>query len=78
MVSETSAMLNDLRASEPLKITSAISPPRSALGRLFAQHPADGVGDVGFAATIGANDGRDPRLKIQRSPVGKRFKSQNR
>src|ERR1700689_4943937 len=31
MVSETSAMLNGLRPSVPLKITSAISPPRRAL-----------------------------------------------
>src|SRR6266700_170882 len=31
MVSETSAMPNGLRPSVPLKITSAISPPRRAL-----------------------------------------------
>ncbi len=30
-----------------------------ALGRLFAEDPADGVGQVGLAAAVGADDGSD-------------------
>ena len=43
-------------------------------GRLFAQNPANGVGDIGFAATIRADNGRDTRLKVQRGFVRKRLK----
>ncbi len=39
------------------------------LGRLLAEHPADGIGDVGFAAAVWADDGRDARLKIHRGFV---------
>ena len=35
------------------------------LGGLFAQHPANGVRDIGLAAAVGADDGRDAGLKIQ-------------
>src|SRR5207302_274043 len=33
------------------------------LGALFAQHPPDRVGDIGFPATIGADDGRHTRFE---------------
>ncbi len=35
------------------------------LGRLLAQDPANGVGHIGLAAAVGADDGRDAWLKIQ-------------
>ena len=31
---------------------------------LFPQHPADGIGDVAFAAAVGPHNGRDPRPKV--------------
>jgi len=35
------------------------------LGALLAQHPGDGVDDVGFPGAVGADDDRDPRLEVQ-------------
>ncbi len=40
------------------------------LGGLFAEHPADGVGDVGFAAAVGADDGGDAGLEAQGGGIG--------
>jgi hypothetical protein len=77
-VSDTSPMPIGLRPSVPLKITSAISPPRKRLGRLLAEHPADGVGDIGFAAAVGADDGSDAGLKIQRGFVREGLEPKNR
>ena len=34
--------------------------------RLRAEHPGDGVDDVGLAAAVGADDSRQPRLDAQR------------
>ena len=48
------------------------------LGRLLAEHPADGIGDVGFAAAVGADDGGDAGLKIQRGFVREGLKAKNR
>ena len=48
------------------------------LGRLLAQHPADGIGDVGFAAAVGADDGGDTGLKVQRGFVREGLKAENR
>ena len=57
----TEAMPSGLRSRVPAKMTSSIRAPRRALGRLLAQHPADGVAQVGFSTAVGANDGRDAR-----------------
>ena len=48
------------------------------LGRLLAEHPADGIGDIGFAAAVGADDGGDTGLKIQRGLVREGLKAENR
>ena len=48
-----------------------------SLGRLLAEHPADGIGDVGFAAAVGADDGGDTGLEIQRGFVREGLKPQN-
>ena len=45
------------------------------LGGLLAQDPADGVDDVGLAAAIGSDDGRDPRTELNAGPVGEAFES---
>ena len=45
-------------------------------GRLLAEHPADGVGDVGLAAAVRPDDGRDPRLKVQRGLVREGLKAE--
>ena len=47
------------------------------LGRLFAQNPPDGVGDIGFAAAVWADDRRDAGLKIQRRFVRERFEPEH-
>src|SRR5579864_351510 len=47
-------------------------------GRLFAQNPGDGVGDVGFSATVGAHYGGNALTgELQLRPVAKGLKSQN-
>ncbi len=48
------------------------------LGRLLAQNPADGIGDIGLAAAIRADNRGDARLKIQRSFIREGFEPQNR
>ena len=49
-----------------------------ALGALLAQHPADGVGDVRFAATVRTNDGRNAVTgELEFGAVAKRFEAQN-
>ena len=40
-------------------------------GGLFPHHPADGVGDIGFAGTVGAHHRRDVRTESQHRLVGK-------
>ena len=45
---------------------------------LFAEYPTYSVRDIGLTTPIGANDGCNPRLEIQRGLICKRFKPQNR
>ncbi len=45
------------------------------LGGLFTQHPADGVGHVGFAAAVGPDDRGHARLKAEGAGVRKRLKT---
>ena len=47
------------------------------LGRLLAEHPADGIGDIGFAAAVGADDGGDTGLKVQCGLVRKGLEAKN-
>ena len=47
------------------------------LGGLLAEHPADGVGDVGFAAAVGTDDGGDTGLEVQSGLIRERFKAKN-
>ena len=46
-------------------------------GGLFAHDPADGVGNIRFARTVGADDGGDVTVKGQNRLVGKGFKTLN-
>ena len=48
-----------LRSRVPAKMTSSILMPRRDFGGLLAEDPGDGVGDVGLAAAVGADDGGD-------------------
>ena len=48
------------------------------LGGLLAKHPADGVGDIGFAAAVRANDGGDAGLKVQRGLVREGLEAEKR
>ncbi len=41
--------------------------------RLLAQHPAQGVGNVGFARAVGAHNGGNPRPKLKAGAVGEGF-----
>ena len=43
------------------------------LVRLFAQHPADGVADVGFAAAVRPDNGGDALPEGEHRPIGKRL-----
>jgi hypothetical protein len=54
------------------KIASSIF-RRAEAGGLFAQHPADGIGDVRLAAPVGADDGSDPGFEFERDGVSERF-----
>ena len=45
------------------------------LGRLLAQHPADGVGDVGLAAAVRADDARNAVAELQFGAVGERLEA---
>ena len=74
--SETSAKPSGLRESAPLKMTSAISPPRKRFGGLFAEDPADGVEHVGFPAAVGADDGGHAFVKIKDCFIGERLKAE--
>ncbi len=47
--------------------------PAQALVRLFAQHPADGVADVGFAAAVRPDNGGDALSEGEHRPIGKRL-----
>ena len=49
--------------------------PAERLCALFAEHPADGVGDVGLAAAVGADHCRHARLEEERRVIGERLES---
>src|ERR1019366_5963472 len=50
--------------------------PAQALGRLFAQHPTDGIADVALAAAVGADNGGDPvPVKAQFGAIAEALKS---
>src|SRR5690606_33742778 len=42
---------------------------------LLAQHPADGIGDVGLAAPVGAHDGGDAVAEVERGAVRERLEA---
>src|SRR6185436_1188741 len=46
------------------------------LGGLLTEHPFDGVDDVGFAAAIGTNEARDPRLEIKDQLIRERLEAE--
>src|SRR5207237_6011 len=49
-----------------------------ALGRLFAQHPGDGVGNIRLAAPIGPHNGGNAfAMEFQLGAVAKRLKSED-
>src|SRR5262249_8330324 len=49
-----------------------------ALGGLFAQHPGDGVGDIGLPTTVGAHHrGNTFTRKLQFGPVAEGFESKD-
>ena len=67
-----------LRSRVPAKMTSCMCTPRSESRRLFAQHPGDGVGNIRFAASVGADDGGDAfALKAQFGAITKRLESED-
>ena len=48
------------------------------LGRLLAQHPGDGVSDVGFSAAVRTDNGGDAfAMELQLGAVAERFESQD-
>jgi hypothetical protein len=61
--SVTSATPIGGRETEPLKITSTISPPRIEVGTRLAQHPADGVDHVSTCAAVGTDDAGEGLLE---------------
>ncbi|MPM73123.1 hypothetical protein SDC9_120099 [bioreactor metagenome] len=44
-------------------------------GGLLPHHPADGVGEVGFAAAVGSDDGGDVFAEGEGGFIRKRFKA---
>ena len=69
-------MPTGLRDLVPAKITSSMRAPRKTARRLLAEHPADGVAQVGFAASVGTDDGRDSAaVEAQFRAVAERLKS---
>ena len=44
-------------------------------GRLLAEHPADGVEDIGFATSIRADDGRDAPVEVEDGFCGEGFET---
>src|SRR5205085_7870165 len=46
------------------------------LGGLFAEHPADRVEQIGFAASVRADDRGHTLVKIEERFIGKRFKAE--
>ena len=44
---------------------------------LFSDYPSNAVHNVGFAASVGTNDARNPFIEIDDGFVGEAFKSLN-
>ncbi|GAB3955650.1 hypothetical protein GCM10027614_65590 [Micromonospora vulcania] len=65
------------RPAVPAKMTSSILPPRSAWP-LLAEHPGDGVDDVGLAGAVRADHAGDPGLQLQRRGGGERLEAPHR
>ena len=63
MVSDTSAMPKRLAPIRAVEDDIGHLAAAQRLGRLLAQDPTDGVRDIGLAAPIGADDGRDARAE---------------
>ena len=70
MVSATSARPSAGRLAVPAKMTSSIFCERTARRRLGAEHPADGVDDVGLARSVRPDDHGDAGLELQGGGVG--------
>ena len=52
--------------------------PRRDLGGLLAEHPGDGVGDVGLAAAVGSDDGGDAFAgELDLGAVAERFEAED-
>ncbi len=62
-----------LRQSVPLKITSAISPPRNALADCSPSTQRMASRDVGFAAAVRADDGGDAGVEVKSGLVREGF-----
>ena len=70
IVSATSARPSAGRLAVPAKMTSSIFWLRTALGRLRAEHPGDGVDHVRLAGAVRPDDDGDARLELERRGVG--------
>ena len=73
-VSDTSAMPNGACLSLPLKIDRFHGVAAQMLGALLAEHPADGVDDVRFAAAVRPDDAGYPGGNSSTVRVGKDLK----
>ena len=49
--------------------------PAEGLGALFAENPADRVGDIALAAAIGADDGRDAGFEAENRGISERLEA---
>ena len=67
-----------LRSRVPAKMTSSMRDAAQRLGRLLAQHPGDGVGDIRLAAAVGTDDGRNAvAMEPELGAVAKRLEPEN-
>ena len=65
------------RFSHGTAVENQVGDPGSAqgFGTLLTDHPANGVGNVTFPATVGADDGREPLGEFDFGGVDERFES---
>ena len=72
----------DFRIADRLALVGAVEndvghfAAAQRLGRLLAEHPADGVENVGFSATVGADDRGHALVEIENGFVGKGFEAE--
>jgi len=57
------------RSRVPAKITYLMRAPRGSLAGLLAEHPVDGVREVGFPAAVGTDNRGHTRTDEKRSSV---------